>query len=486
MANVLSDFVPMPPSEHTGKTLIWLIILVVSRGYMNANNIVYGHRSGIIPVLIHAFEFPRAWDSQWWQCPPNGLDVDNQALGYGSTARTSIQARLWCRYHHGLARPIRWCLQSVGLGPVPTVDDGQIQPPTPRRYTPYRRLEDPKMPLAESELLAASSDDETTISEPQLLVIYGPNAIAIPMTGRGCGHRSCTEDAVCNEILHSLDRKHMWTMCNNLVYTNALVYGMSLALDWGCATIIAVAVWTARSSFDIQQHQLIRRFSLYVREVEQAARQLRRSYFDDVNYGYSRPIDILILNGKSWTWCRAETVPSRGNTWLKLSLPTKNFVFAVSDVVIELWTLTVHTILPWHWVGLMVNLAYAAVVGSADAYGWKGMSSAFLAVLAIKCILYGFAPAGHVLYKWISGGTWVLAWYLILFKAMTNVSVQFLVHALMSWLFPDAEVESVVDNVVGVLNVTTEARIDKDLPRNKFGPVRSRFQRSLDNRVALP
>ncbi|KAF5976250.1 hypothetical protein FBULB1_7025 [Fusarium bulbicola] len=431
-----SDFVPMPPSEYTGKILIWLIVLVVARGCMNANNIVYGHRSGIIPVLIHAFEFPRAWDSQWWQCPPNGLDVDNQALGYGGTARISIQTRIWCRYHHGLARFVSDFYRSkmFWLGPVPTADDGQIRPPTPKRYTPYRRLEDPKTPLGESEVLAVSSEDETTISEPQLLVIYGPNVISIPMAGRGCGHRSCTEDAVCNEILRNLDRKHAWTIWNNLIFTNALLYGLPLALDWGYTTVIAVAVsanlfgtallllmwckvWNARSSLDIEQHQLIRRFTLYVREVEQAARQLRRTYFDEVNYGYSRPIDILILNGKVWTWCRAETVPSGGNTWLKLSLPTKNFVFAVGDVVIELWTLTLSALL--------------------IPMGGKECLRLFL--------------------RWAAGGTWVMAWYLILFKAMTNVSVQFLVHSLMSWLFPDTEVENVVDNIVGVPNITSDA-----------------------------
>lgn len=442
---------------------------------MNARNMIHGHRSGIIPVIIHPFEFPRAWDSQWLQCPRNGLDVDNQALGYGGTFRVSIQTWLWCRYHFGLARVASDFYRSkkFWLGPLPTANNAQTEPPTPRRYAAYRRLDDPTTPLVVSEVLTATSDDMRIVSEPQLLVIYGPKIIAIPMAGKSCDHKSCTEEGVCNQVLDNLDSKNVWVICNNLVFTNVLICGMSLAFDWGYTTVIALAVsnnlfgaalllliwcnvWTARTSLDTEQHQLLRRFTLYVSEVEQAARQLRRTYFDNVNYGYSRPIDILVLNGRAWAWCRAETVPSGENTWLQLNLPTKNFVFALGDFVVALWTFTVHTILPWNWVGLMVNLAYAVVVGSADTCGWGGVLLAFFAVLAIKCILHGFVREGYMLYRWASGDTWVMAWYLILFKAMTNVSVEFLVDALSSWLFPDADVENVVDKVVGDINITNE------------------------------
>ncbi|KAI9149050.1 hypothetical protein HJFPF1_11096 [Paramyrothecium foliicola] len=249
-----------------------------------------------------------------------------------------------------------------------------------------------------------------------------------------------------------IDQKRVCTILQNWAFINALAW-MSLnfkedllmpicvstastIISISCVLAVWCNVWTLSSSLDNTQRGLVQRIVVRIEQIEQAARELRVNYFDTHSYGYSRPIDVLILNQTAWVWCRAETVPASNNMWLQLRFNPKNFGYALLDISIELWTVTINTILPWQYVDLTVNLGYALITASAENHGWPGGLIVFALILVIKAFCYGFTAGNPYLARLVDGDTWTLAWYVILYQYVTKTGIQVLWDWFHAELFP--------------------------------------------------
>lgn len=356
-----------------------------------------GGNSGLIPVILHPFEFLGEIDDSWEK-------FHESAHGRTLSIGEKVVNTAW-RDKHSLARfnAVTWKRKFWFGEPDAgkTLDNKDETIPEYRRKTILERLDGPNP--AKHKL-----DDLNPPSPDKLILIYGGDAMIIP---KG----NCKVPKI-DKIRRFRARR---LLTKQLLISVCLMLSFRLHL----AVIIAVSVWMVvfclawflggrmAKPEKSPDDNLFTRVSKSANAVELAARHLANTtkQSDDKRLA----IDVILYYKDQVAWCRCQTRPSAQNTWIEVNIPSNLPFF---DLLFRINELVINTFIPWGWMGdykANRSLGYITLGLSAihPLLGWLGLLLALVLKVAHK------NPKS----VWADGDTWIFSWYVCLLQSLTGV-----------------------------------------------------------------
>ena len=357
--------------------------------------------AGLLPRLSYFFRHSGPLDPVWNDAT---ISLYNSALpGFEAISRRSL---VWRKFPARDRLVNAWGLKrKIWIGPQSNRDESgrgdRTQVPRRRQTTVIRKPEKPP-----SHIKRITNLQLLRPTESQILILYGEYYMEVPQSD--CPLKS----------FRSYRSRRFW---QNVGALTLIGFALSLrlfllALVPGVLIIALAITHVMGGRLTTEQQALFDAICKRADELECRARVFAEGCAEGEHIFpgvQDREIDVILMSSKAAMWCRCETRPSAGNTWLEPCIPTAS---VWCDTFTEGVTIAIHTLIPWGWVGSRQNFLYAATaLGLEMIWKWTG--------LLMIPVAFTLTARGPIVHWWQDGDVWVWVWYIYIFQLISGTNI---------------------------------------------------------------